>query len=83
MQAETFVQVTTERKMQEEPLIYTSKGNLPISSLTYRHEWLEDDVAITFVEEYSLNGEIVKKSAHARLKKGLDAAIQNQLFGTT
>ena len=53
--------------MQDEPLIYTSKGNLPIA----------------FVEEYSLNGEIVKKSAHARLKKGLDAAIQNQLFGMT
>ena len=69
--------------MQDEPLIYTSKGNLPIASLTYRHEWLEDDVAITFVEEYSLNVEIVKESAHARLKKGLDAAIQNQLFGTT
>lgn len=69
--------------MDDEPLIYTSKGNLPISSLTYRHEWIEDDVAITFAEEYRLNGELVKRSAHSRLKKGLDAAIQNQLFGTT
>lgn len=67
--------------MDDEPLIYTSKGNLPISSLTYRHEWIEDDVAITFAEEYRLDGELVKRSAHSRLKKGLDATITNQLFG--
>lgn len=67
--------------MDDEPLIYTSKGNLPISSLTYKHEWFEDDVAITFAEEYRLDGELVKRSAHSRLKKGLDAAITNQLFG--
>lgn len=67
--------------MDDEPLIYTSKGNLPISSLTYKHEWFEDDVAITFAEEYRLDGELVKRSAHSRLKKGLDATITNQLFG--
>jgi hypothetical protein len=69
--------------MTDEPLVYTTKGNLPISSLEYRHEWIEDEVAITFAEEYRLNGEIVKRSAHSRLKKGLDTAIQNQLFGMT
>lgn len=65
----------------EEPLVYTTKGNLPLSSLKYRHEWLEDDVAITFAEEYTLDGEVVRRNAHSRLKKGLDAAVQNQLFG--
>lgn len=65
----------------DEPLIFTKLGNLPVASLKYRHEWIEDEVAITFVEEYSLNGEVVKRSAHSRLKKGLDTAIQNQLFG--
>lgn len=63
------------------PLIYTTKGNLPIESLQYRHQWLEDDVAITFVEEYYLDGELVKRNSHARLKKGLDAAVEAQLFG--
>ena len=67
--------------MDAETVIYTSKGNLPISSLTYKHEWFEDDVAITFAEEYRLDGELVKRSAHSRLKKGLDATITNQLFG--
>ena len=67
--------------MEEEPLIYTTKGNLPVRDLAYRHEWIEDDVAITFVEEYRLNGELVKRSTHARLKKGLDAVFEKQLFG--
>jgi hypothetical protein len=67
----------------DEPLIYTTKGNLPLNSLAYTHQWVEDEVAITFIEEYRLDGEVVKRNAHARLKKGLEAAIQNQLFGTT
>lgn len=64
------------------PLIHTTKGNLPIDDLEYTHYWLEDDAAITFVEEYRLAGEIVKRNAHARLKKGMDAVIRQQLFGS-
>jgi hypothetical protein len=67
----------------DEPLIFTSKGNLPVSSLKYRHEWLEDEVAITFIEEYTLDGEIVRKNAHARLKEGLKAVADKQLFGNS
>ena len=68
----------------DEPLIYTTLGNMKVSDLDYRHYWLEDQVAITFVEEYRVRGtdDIVKKNAHARLKRGLDAAIESQLFGT-
>ncbi len=68
----------------EEPLVYTKLGNVKMSDLDYRHEWQEDDVAITFIEEFRLKatGELVKRNAHARLKKGLDAAIEQQLFGT-
>jgi hypothetical protein len=67
--------------MNEEPLIYTSKGNVPIKDLLYRHEWQEDGQAITLIEEYTLNGEVVKRNVHARLKKGLETVIQQQLFG--
>jgi len=77
---ESSVQETTETKM-DEPLIYTTKGNLPVASLQYRHNWLEDESAITFIEEYLLDGEIVKRSAHARLKRGLDTGLQQALFG--
>jgi len=63
------------------PLIYTCKGNLPVADLEYRHYWFEDDLAITFKEEYLLNGEVVRSNAHCRLKKGLDTELQQQLFG--
>lgn len=63
------------------PLIYTSKGNMPVSDLQYRHYWFEDELAITFKEEYLLDGEVVRSNAHCRLKKGLDSAVEQQLFG--
>jgi hypothetical protein len=50
-----------------EPLIYTSKGNLPIASLTYETEWLllqREPLALKFVERHFLDGEVVKESAH-------------------
>lgn len=65
----------------DEPLVHTTKGNVPLSSLQYKHTWEEDEVAITFIEEYFMDGELVRRNAHSRLKKGLDAAIHNQLFG--
>ena len=55
-----------------EPLIYTSKGNLPVSSLTYAHRWEDTDEYIKFVETYSHQGELVRESAHVYKKKGLD-----------
>lgn len=67
--------------MTDEPLIYTIKGNLPLKDLLYHHEWQEDEQAITLIEEYTLNGEVVKRNVHARLKKGLDSLLQQQIFG--
>ena len=63
------------------PLIFTTKGNLPIADLTYEHNWFEDADAITFVEEYRLHGELVKRSVHARLKRGLELGVQSSLGG--
>lgn len=68
-------------KNVEEPLIYTSKGNLPIASLQYRHEWTENENEIIFAEEYLLDGEIVKRSVHAKLKKPLTFETQQATFG--
>ena len=51
--------------MQEEPLIYTSKGNIPLSRLTCERHWdHQPDRYIKFVERYLLDGEVVKESAH-------------------
>lgn len=63
------------------PLIYTSKGNLPIADLDYNHFWHEDEASIVLIEEYRLNGEVVKRSAHHKLKHGLDANLEQQIFG--
>jgi hypothetical protein len=48
----------------EEPLIYTIKGNLPISMLKYSTHWEETPDYVKFVETYTLDGETVKQSAH-------------------
>lgn len=56
-----------------EPLIFTTRGNVPIDSLDYSHEWLENDEELRLVETYKAkdNGEIVKQNVHIKLKKGL------------
>jgi hypothetical protein len=46
------------------PLIYTSKGNLPIDSLHYSREWKFSTTQIEFSETYTLSGEVVKHGVH-------------------
>jgi len=65
----------------DEPLIYTTKGNIPVASLQYRHQWLNTENDITFTEEYLLDGEVVKRNSHCYLKKGMDAGLQQAIFG--
>lgn len=57
--------------MNDQPLIYTSKGNLPIADLSYSTEWQDSQDATVFVEEYRLGDEVVKRSAHALSKHGV------------
>lgn len=60
----------------DEPLIHTIKGNMPVASLEYRHEWREDDDAIYLIEEYTHEGELVRRNVHARMKKGLASLLK-------
>lgn len=62
--------------MNDVPLIYTTKGNLPVADLEYRHEWQEDDNAIMLIEEYRLGSEVVRRNVHARLKQGLQSLYE-------
>ena len=48
----------------DEPLIYTSRGNLPLASLRYEHKREDVPGNIVFVEEYFLGDESVKRSVH-------------------
>ena len=58
--------------MSDVPLIYTSKGNLPLESLKVSVEWQETDDYIACIETYKdSTGEVVKQSPHIRLKRGV------------
>lgn len=47
-----------------EPLIHTSKGNVPLSSLRYEHRREDVPGNVVFVEEYFDGDESVKRSVH-------------------
>lgn len=56
----------------DEPLIWTSKGNLPISTLMYQTAWDVQDAYIKFVERYlDADGVVVKESAHVYDRLGV------------
>lgn len=55
----------------EIPLIWTTKGNLPVDSLEYTTRWEDTDDFIKLVETYRLDGEIVKENAHIYAKRGV------------
>jgi hypothetical protein len=61
----------------DEPLIYTSRGNVPLSSVTQSVSW-EDHPNVTLcIEEYrAADGEVVKRSVHGLAKTGLGAIGQ-------
>ena len=65
----------------EQPLIYTTKGNLPIASLAYHVEWSENADEVTMAEVYEYENEIVRRSVHVHKKHGIEAGAQQADFG--
>ncbi len=54
------------------PLIWTSLGNVPISSLKYEHAWEDTPDEVTFMERWlDEYGEVVKNNCHKLAKKQL------------
>ena len=66
--------------MTEEPLIWTTKGNLPIASLEYFTGWEDTEKYLKFVERYTLDGEVVKEGAHIYIKQGLEMNPETESF---
>lgn len=64
----------------DEPLIYTTKGNLPEKDLEYSKSWEFLDDTIKFSETYKLNGEIVKQSAHVFVLRGHELGALQGVF---
>ena len=58
--------------MMDAPLMYTSRGNVPIDSLRYEHEWVVNDEIIVLHERwFADDGELVKNNFHGYAVKGL------------
>lgn len=65
-----------------EPLIYTSKGNLPIASLKLSTQWDFSKEYVKLIERYTdANGEVVRESAHVFHYAGLAAEAVAGSFG--
>ena len=56
--------------MNDVPLIWTTKGNVPVDSLEYTAKWYDTAENIKLVETYVLAGEVVKQNAHILVKEG-------------
>lgn len=52
----------------QQPLIFTSKGNLLVDSLRYVPLWTIADDRIEFVEEYYLGDELVRRNVHINVR---------------
>ena len=55
-----------------EPLIYTTHGNLPIASLALSTSWEDTPDYVKMTETYRLGEEIVRESVHVLARKPLD-----------
>lgn len=64
-----------------EPLIYTTKGNVPITSLAYSTDWDIQDGYFKFTETYRLDGEIVRQSAHVYDRNGVGSVAEAANLG--
>lgn len=53
-----------------QPLIFTTKGNIPLEGLEHKVEWKVTPEQIVFIESYLLDGELVKQSAHVKVLIG-------------
>lgn len=56
-----------------EPLIFTTKGNLPVASLRHEVEWRITAENVVFIERYFLADEVVKESTHVKILVGASA----------
>lgn len=54
-----------------QPLIFTTKGNLPLAGLRQEVTWDISEDKIIFTESYFLGEECVKKSAHVKFLTGV------------
>lgn len=67
--------------MNDEPLIYTAKGNLPLASIRENVVWVDNEQETTCVVEHWLGEECVKRAIHIYYRKGQVASCLGGLNG--
>lgn len=66
--------------MNDIPMIWTSKGNIPLDSLKEEVHWIDNEEETTCVNEWWLDGECVKRAVHIFKRKGLETLAQARSF---
>jgi hypothetical protein len=68
---------------QVEPLIYTTKGNLPVSRLVHQVAWefAPDGSYSVCKPAYYLDGELVRQDVHVWVRDGLPMGTAQGNFG--
>ena len=57
------------RWLAAEPLIYTTQGNIPLSSLRVAHYWDDEEGYIKLREVHFLGNKLVKESVYVKVKR--------------
>jgi len=58
--------------LNDTPLIYTAKGNVPIDTLRYEHRWEDTPDETTLYESwFAADGELVKNNCHKLARRPL------------
>jgi hypothetical protein len=67
---------------QDEPIIFTSKGNVPESSLEQYVEWTDtpEEVVFRWICKDKATGEVVKCSPHVLKRQGAAVGAAQQSF---
>jgi hypothetical protein len=68
--------------MNETPLIYTTKGNVPLDSVELKVEWFFEPEYVKLVEKAfdKASGELIKESAHVYSKFSVVGAAETGQF---
>ena len=66
--------------MNEEPLIWTERGNLPLSSLEYETKWERTETYVKFVEIHRLGDDVVREAAHVLMLQPLTSMAETEEF---
>lgn len=63
-----------------EPLIYTTRGNLPVAQLEQRDVWTVNDDEVILASESWFEGECVRRQVHIKKLRGESALVEAGVF---